>query len=173
MYQSTLVSHIAAAIELQKRSSGAYMVFGKSTPWDNDNNPPTEVEDTEAISEIIGYKKVKQFSLARPLNPGETPIYPTVIYGNQTWVLIPMAQAYAEKARWVYIEAELVPEDFPYGSFRQVGIHLDLVPQSGVNKDNLLPSEVLSTGQLQFYENRKPQNRVANIYVQEQFVIKV
>lgn len=173
MYQSTLVSHIAAAIELQKRNSGAYMVFGKTSAWDNDNNPPLEVEDTEAISEVIGYKKVNKFSLARPIKAGETPAYPTVTYGGQQWVLIPVDKAYEEKARWIYIEAELLPEDFPFGEYRQVGIHLDLTPKSGVNKNNLLPAEVQTTGQLQFYENRKPQNRTASVYVQEQFVIKV
>jgi len=173
MPTTTLVSHIAAAILLQQRHEGAYLVLGKTSAWDNENNPPEEDPNTEAVSEVIGYKKVKQFSLARPLNTNETTSYPVVTYGGQQWVLVPADKAYAEKARWVYVEAEVLPEDFPLGEYRQVGVHLDLVPKSGVTKQNLLPSEVESPGQLQFFENKELQNRTSSVYVQEQFVIAV
>ncbi|AIW03305.1 structural protein [Bacillus phage Mater] len=173
MAKSTLNAHISAAIELQKRQGSAYLVFGKTSPWDNELNPPEEVEDTTAISEIVGYKKTKQFSLARPVRTGETPAYPVVTYGGLQWVLIPADKAYTEKARWLYIEAEILPDEFPLGEFRQVGVHLGLVPKSGVTKQNLLPSEVGTLGELQFYENREPQNRTSSVFVTEQFIIKV
>lgn len=173
MAKSTLRSRVSIALQYQQKQANAYLVFGKSSSWTNDNNPPEEDENTAAISEIIGYKKTKQFSLARPLKQGETPIYPTVTYGGNTWVLIPNDQAYNEKAHWLYVEAEIQPADFPLGMFRQVGVQLGVTPKPGVLKQNLLPSEVSSVGELWFFENREPQNRRGSTMIKEQFIIKV
>lgn len=173
MPTSTLISHIEAAVALQQRSAGAYMAIGKTSAWDNEANPPEEDSNTEALTEVIGYKKVSQFSLARPLKTDETTSYPVVTYGGQQWVLIPVDKAFEEKARWVYVAAEISPDDLPFGTFRQIGVYLDLVPKSGVTKQNLLPDEVQSAGRLQFFENRELQNRTASVFVEEQFIITV
>jgi hypothetical protein len=176
MAKATLNSHIADAIRLQSQYDTAYLVIGKGSPWTDDNNPPEEDENVTAISEIIGYKKVKNFSLARPLASGEdaaTIGYPVVTYASQEWVLIPVDKAYEEKARWVYIEADIQPDDFPLGEYRQVGVHVGLTPNSGITKQNLHPTEVSDTGILRFYENREPQNRTSSVYSLEQFIIKV
>lgn len=161
---------------MQKRIDTAYLVFGKTSEWDNDSNPPNEDEKTEQISEVVGYKKLKQFSLARPLKDSEdedSVDYPIVTYKNTKWVLIPTDRAYEEEARWVYAEAEIHPDEFELGMYRQVGIHLDLEPKSGVTQLNLKPSDVKEAGVLQFFENREPQNRTSSVYVLEQFMIKV
>ena len=173
---STVNSHIADAIHLQSQYDSAYLVIGKTSPWTDDNNPPEEDETVTVISEIIGYKKVKKFSLARPLTAGETAEsigYPVVTYAGQAWALIPVDKAYAEKARWVYVEAEIKPEDFPLGEYRQVGVHVGLIPNAGINKQNLDPTEVASAGLLRFYENKQPQNRTSSVYALEQFMILV
>ncbi|QQO40589.1 baseplate protein [Bacillus phage 015DV002] len=173
---ATLYSNIYDAIQLQSQWSSAYLVIGKTTPWTDDNNPPDEDPNVTEISEVIGYRKVKQFSLARPLSPTETADnapYPVVSYGDKEWVLIPVDKAYEEKAHYVYIEAEVKPDELPLGPYRQVGIHVNLVPKDGVTKQNLLPSEVKDPGILRFYENREPQNRTSSVTVQEQFMVEV
>ncbi|MGV3121055.1 hypothetical protein, partial [Lactiplantibacillus argentoratensis] len=92
---------------------------------------------------------------------------------DKEWVLIPVDKAYEEKAYYVYIEAEIKPDELPLGPYRQVGIHVNLVPNDGVTKQNLLPSEVKDPGILRFYENREPQNRTSSVTVQEQFMVEV
>ncbi|AMQ66615.1 virion structural protein [Bacillus phage Shbh1] len=172
---ATLDSHIYAALTLLEKQSSAYLAIGKPTPWQDDNNPPLEDPKAKTLIDVIGYKKVKNFSLARPIRDGEDPAslqYPTVQYGNTTWVLIPAEQAYVQEAHWLYIDAELLAEDFPPGEYRQVGIHLDLVPHSGVTKLNLLPNEVQNIGHLHFYSNRTPQNRTENVHILEQFIAR-
>ncbi|AII28067.1 virion structural protein [Bacillus phage Bobb] len=171
---STTKSHIADAIQLQAKYESAYLVIGKSTAWTDEENPPEEVADVETVQEVIGYKKVKNFSLARPLATGEdeeTVGFPVVSYRDQKWALVPVSKAYEEKARWVYIEAEIQPDEFPNGEYRQVGIHVDLVPKNGLTKQNLLPSEVTDVGTLRFYENRKAYNLTSNLYSLEQFIV--
>lgn len=176
MAVATLNSHIDSAIRLQKQIDTAYFVFGRRSAWTDEENPPKEDIDTTELDELIGYKKLKQFSLARPLNPEEdisTAKYPVVTYRKESWMLVPKDKAYEEKARWVYAEAEIAPEDFPLGTYRQVGLNINVVPKSGINKLNLLPDEVSKPGKLQFFENREQQNITDNVYVTEQFMIKV
>lgn len=177
MAKATLKSHIYAALNLVKERESAYLAIGKSSPWLDDLNPPNEDENTSSLSEVIGYKKVKQFSLARPLRENEIIAvvggYPIVKYSGDTWVLIPTSEAYVEGARWVYIEIEIDPKDLPEGPYRQVGVHFGLIPRQGVTKGNLLPSDVQDEGVLQFYENREPQSRTRSVHVLEQFMIKV
>lgn len=172
----TLNSHIDSAIQLQKRINSAYMAIGRKEPWNEENNPTDEDRNVNALDSVIGYKRLDKFSLARPLKEGESKKglkYPTVTYGQLDWVLIPIAEAYKEGARWIYAEVNIVPDDFPLGMYRQVGLHLDLVPNKGVTKPNLEPKDVKDSGILYFYANRPPQNRVDNTYVTEQFMIKV
>jgi hypothetical protein len=173
---ATLNSHIADALELQSKYNSAYLVFGKTSPWVDEENPPEESADVSAISEVIGYKKAKRFSLARPLRTGETAesvSYPVITYRSQVWVLVPTDKAYEEKARWVYFEAEILETDFPANQFRQVGVQIGLKPRSNVTKDNLLPSEVADTGVLKLYENKLSQRNGTDVYVREQFMIKI
>ncbi len=173
---ATLNSHIDTAIQLQERINSAYIVFGKTSAWADEENPPEENDKITEISEIVGYKKLKQFSLARPLKAGEDENnvgYPVVTYNSQKWVLVPKNKAYEEEARWLYAEAEIQPNEFPLGRYRQVGLHLGLTPRTGVSKHNLLPADVQDKGILHFYENREPQNRTSSVYVLEQFMIKV
>lgn len=173
---STTRSHIESAIDIQKRYNSAYLVLAKTTAWADESNPPNESEDLTDLTEVIGYKKVKRFNLARPLRAGETAEtvgFPVVNYASQSWALIPVDQAYAQGARWLYIEADIQPTDFPLGSYRQVGVHLNLVPKTGVTKQNLLPSEVQDKGILKFYENRELTTRTASVYALEQFMVKV
>lgn len=172
----TLNSHIYTAIQMQQNLNSAYLVIGRKTAWANDNNPPEEDIKTDKLEEIIGYKKLKQYSLARPLNVGETAEtapYQTVTYNGLVWVLIPVEKAYEEKAHWLYVTAEILPTDFPTGMYRQVGVNVGLQPTSGVTKPNLLPTEVFNSGVLLFYENRQPQNRTSSVHVLEKFMIKV
>lgn len=173
---ATLNAHVHFALEAYKQLNKAYLVIGKTSPWDNEENPPTESESTDSLLEIIGYKRLKQYSLARPLKQEETAddiSYPVVTYAGLEWALIPTDKAYEEGARWLYISAEIEPSDFPYGEYRQVGIQTNVQPKQGINKPNLLPSEVADEGTLLFYENREPQNRTSSVYVLEQFMVRV
>jgi hypothetical protein len=170
MAVATINSHIYDAIRLQALHGEAYMAFGKQSSWPDDENPPVEDPNTASLSEVIGYKKVRKFSLARPLAAEETTSYPTVTYKSMTWALIPVDKAYDEKAYWVYIDAEVNPGELPEGQYRQVGVQVGLKPKAGVTKENLLPSEVEDPGTLRLFSNLKPTNLTSSSTSLEQFV---
>ena len=55
-----------------KAKATPYFVFGKTSAWDDDKNPPAPNRAVNALSEIIGYKKVSTISMCRPKKPNET-----------------------------------------------------------------------------------------------------
>lgn len=166
-------SRVYASLQLRAKEASTYLVIGKTSAWTNEDAPPQADPNTTTLQEVVGYKKVTKMSLCRPFVEGETTTLPTVTYGAKKYVLVPDAQAYTQKAMMVYIEAEIVGEELPLGTYRQVGIHTDVTPKSGVTKKALLPTEVSSTGVLQFFENRKQQNRTADVTVREKFIVNM
>lgn len=139
-----------------------YIGIGKSSAWVDDNNPPAPDPDAAGLEEPIGYRKADKKYLVIPYDNREVgPNDILIDYVNGTqWLVIPEENALQEKARYVYIETTILPEDFPLGPYRQVGIFTNLVKQVGVGeKYNLLPSEVADPGILEVLDNRKPSTR--------------
>lgn len=166
-------SRVYASLQLKAKEPSMYLALGKTTPWTNEDAPPETDPNTTTLQEVIGYKKVSTVSLCRPYVTGETTSLPTITYGKQKFVLVPDEQAYTEKAMMVYIEAEVVEDELPLGTFRQVGIHTDVIPKNGVTKEALLPSDITSAGILQFFDNRQQQNRTADVTVREKFIVNM
>lgn len=156
-----------------KAKATPYFVFGKTSAWDDDKNPPAPKREVNALSEIIGYKKVSTVSMCRPKKPNETSNYQTVYYNNQEWLLVPDANAETENATYIYYEVDVLPSDFPLGTYRQVGLQFDVKPKTGVTKSNLLPTELSSAGYLYAYENSKPVNRIENVTINNRFILSV
>lgn len=86
--------------------------------------------------------------------------------------MIPKEKAKEEGAKWVYLETDIVGEELPLGTYRQVGVHSDLQPNTSISKPNLLPGEVQNVGTLLLIDNRQFQNRTAQGTVKERFIIE-
>lgn len=168
---ATTQAHVDAALYLKNKAATTYMALGKTSAWTNENIPPIPTESKTTLDELIGFKKMDTVSLCRPLAANETTAYPTISYNSQTWVLVPDAAAQTEKACYVYYEVKIKGTDLPTGEYRQVGVFTDLTRKTGVTKTNLLPTEVQSRGLLQFYDNRRRQNRTEQVTVIERFIV--
>lgn len=164
-------SRVYAALQLKNKKDSMYLVIGKTSAWTNESTPPETDPNTSSLQEVVGYKKVGKVSLCREYAESDGSKYPIINYGSQKFVLISDSDAYTEKAYMVYIETELSGTELPVGTFRQVGLHTDLVPKSGVTKEALLPNEVTNAGILQFFENRQQQNRTADVTIREKFIV--
>ena len=169
---ATLNSHIEIAKNIASKASTTYMVIGKTTPWTNEQTPPTPTENVTSLQEIIGYKKATKVTLVRPAVSPADDTKTKITYGSKSWVEVTEANAVAEGAKWIYMEAEIVGDELPLGSYRQVGFVNGLQPNSGVMKTNLLPSEVSNSGTLMYYDNKQFQNRTAQTTVKERFIIE-
>nr|DAI05664.1 MAG TPA: Baseplate wedge protein [Herelleviridae sp.] len=149
-----------------------YLALGKTTPWTNESAPPNPDPNTNILSEVVGYKKVSKTNLCRAYIEGDEAKYPTVSYGSRKFTLIPDEDGYKEQAWMVYVEAEVTGDELPLGTFRQVGIHTDVVTKAGAGEQKAFtPNEITDTGILQFFENRQQQNRTADVILKEKFII--
>lgn len=169
----TTNARIQASIDYVKKASNTYVAIGRQTPWTNEQAPPTEDVNAVTLQEVIGYKKVKKVSLCKPIEEGEDTPYVKVEYAGKHYALVPVEKAFQEKTTLVYYESEILGTDLPTGLYRQVGIHTGVTPKTGITKPNLLPSEVQSTGVLEFYENKQFQNRTLETKVYERFILSV
>ena len=160
---TTLKGHVSRAMDFFHKPD-IYFMLGRTTPWDDENNPPVP-NATDEIEEVLGYKKVESIFMVVPDNSG------TLVYRNTKWKIVPLDQALAKGARWVYISSYLTYEELPLESYRQIGITTKLVKKAGVapGKMNLLPTEVADAGILEVINNRKPIYRQTDL--REQLVM--
>lgn len=164
---ATNVSRVHAALQF-KSQEPFYVSLGRPEPWEDDPNPPKEDGSITQMESLIGFKKAKRISLARE-SYVEEPDYESITYKRQNYALIPDEDAYAQNARYVYLEIQIMNDDFPQGEFRQVGLHTNVKPNEG--KAILLPEEVTDQGFLQFVTNRRPQKRNQNVDITIRYLI--
>lgn len=153
-------SHVQSALDFKTLYlPNTYIGIGRTTPWSDEQNPPACDPAANQISEVIGYKLVSSFTLVRPPNAGETIPENAIIYRDTPWIIISDEQAYLQNATYVYISADIVGDELPLATFRQTGLYLNLIPNSGVTQPNLIPSQVQSYGILKGYVNDVPVTR--------------
>jgi len=163
---STTNAHVSRALDFFKNDK-VYFAIGRTTSWPNDANgkteldptfqPPLEDKELSALEELVGYKKVESMHL---VVPDET--NGTISYQNTKWRIVTVEQAYAEKARYVYMTTSIRYDELPLGFYRQVGVYAGIERAVGVSvsKNNLLPSEAKAGfGVLEVVDNRGPSNR--------------
>ena len=169
---ATLASHVESAKYLVSKADSFYLTIGKTSPWSNETNPPQPDETITSLTEVIGYKKATKVALVRPAQSPQDDNKTLISYGNKSWVEIQPENAQSEGAKWVYIEGNIIGDELPLGTYRQVGFTMGLVPNTGVNKQNLLPSEVQTAGTLMFFDNKQFQNRTAQSSAKERCIIE-
>lgn len=152
---ATNIHHVEEAIEFFKKTN-LYMAVGRSTAWTDEEAPPADNADATVIEEIIGYKKIDSIYLVTPDVNG------TIVYRSQKFKIVAEADAFTQGAKYVYVEAKLLYDQFPLTTFRQVGLFAGTTRKAGVeDKSVLLPSEVESPGKLRVIGNYKKQERFA------------
>lgn len=163
--------YVDNALRLYNKKDSAYIILGRSqTPWSDETKPDTEDPTATRIQEVQGLRKVTTASVCRVLADGEAALNPTISYGGTTWELVGADEAFITQASYVYFGALIDVNDFPGGTYRQVGLVTDVIPNAGINVSALTPDEVSDFGTLQMYQNTVPYNRT-NTKVLEQFII--
>lgn len=135
-----------------KQNSTFWIGVGRTTPWDDENDPPDETRLDELTEPII-FVRAWNVSLCKPvLADGD------VVYRGQHYAFVSDARAVDEMARFIYMVAELHPaQGQPYGTYRQRAIMTNLVPAVGHENDLwLAPANVLDQGVTELLENDTP-----------------
>lgn len=154
---TTVGAHVSRALDFFAKQD-IYFAIGRTTPWEDDNNPPSPNSDMTSIDEVIGYKKLEASHLVIPDDAG------TISYRESNWKIVPKDDAYTQKAKWVYIETTIRYDELPLGFYRQIGVYtgLKLKSTTEAGQTALLPDQVEDPGILEIVDNRGPSNRLAD-----------
>ena len=147
-----------------KRSNGTstYLIFGGTTAWPDDNNPPEIPDGTKTIPDAFcACKATVMFAKEDVAGtyacevPDEDGIVQTVLYSeiaSEAALLAYTGNIYA------LFQATLNDTNIPLiTNWRKLGFSTDLVPTAGHEADTfLLAANVSTWGQLETLEYRKP-----------------
>ena len=156
----TISKKVRQAFEFQQKTD-VWIGIGRTTAWDDEENAPDPSNAALALDEIVGLVKPASLQMVVPATDGEIEMFAqkfhalTPPYDIDTLI--------AAGARWVYVPAWLMYDQFPVVAYRQEGVYSGVVPAAGAPPGAvvLLPAQVDSYGQLEALTNReKIQRRV-------------
>ena len=165
---SPYVSRTAKAIQFYKNNKdknsdkGLMLCIaeGPTNGWtiiDGIENVPLPTLDTKQLLNPIGFKRFKNMYFVVPNNSGNIFVagiaWSRIFAGSEETLY---DSAFANNARWLYIEAELEPTEFVGETYRQVGLYSDLKINTSVvtdyaTRERFLPSEIVRTGSASNY----------------------
>jgi len=153
----TTLHHVLKAQRFYEET-GKYMVIGRTTAWADENNPPEEDPDTEALDEVVAYAPVttEKYYLRDDING----TFEWPAGSGQKWTEVQPANILTEKPTHVFVSADFERDDAPLVTYRQAGFHTGLVLAPGAPAgEEVVPAQVSDPGTLEAYDNRPPSTR--------------
>lgn len=141
--------------KLMKDNFEFWIGLGRTTPWDNDDNPPQETSSVDIISDICGLRKAEIVSFVVPDAAGD------IVFRGARYRRVNDNEIYSVKSRWLYIATWFEFDLFPLVTFRQTAVFVDVIPRVGFEGYKmLLPNQIQSYGIMLGYINHYPRKRV-------------
>ncbi len=134
-------------------SGNIFIGLGRSTPWDDEDNPPTPSAELTNIEEPILYKKPDRLAFATiDDDNGTIPVL------GHLYRLLSTEEARIVQCRSVLFQVSISILDFgEETSYRQIGLFNFLIPSEGNEmKTVLLPEEIDDVGYPFHIANRSP-----------------
>ena len=150
-----------------------FIAIGRTSPWEDENNPPYPSETQTEVEELIGLQRVDSYKFAKVIpNPTtlqkRTGVYYKGLYYSVTQDSeIALSEGYTSIMVQVTLDRDTV-ESIPVGvTFRQVGLYIDVnaTPeeiQYGITKEQWLNKLEADRGTLEVIDNRAPLSRQDN-----------
>ena len=121
---STYIGRAKTAYDL-KTGSTFWVGFGRTTAWDDEETPPDVTFSEDAIEEPFLYVKATYTSCCKPAETGDIEV------AGQQYSFVADEDVLDELAYFMYALVELDYTEMTHGTFRQVGLFTNLVPQAG------------------------------------------
>lgn len=147
-----------------------FIAIGRTSPWENENEPPYPDETQTEVTELIGLQRVDSYKFAKVI-PNPTTLqkrtsvyYKGLYYATTQDQEIALSEGYTSIMVQVTLDRDTV-ESIPVGvTFRQVGLYIDVnaTPeqiQYGITRaqwDQMLQED---KGTLEVIDNRPPLGR--------------
>jgi hypothetical protein len=140
-----------------KQENNLYLAIGRTTPWDDEDNPDTPLVTQTEIEELIYIKKINVKHLIIDDDPYDA-YGPDVEVGGYGYTFVDDANAFIQTAMGVYFSntiyfGDIAPTDITY---RQVGILLNPKDALGalLTDGEYLAASVADQGELLYVDNR-------------------
>jgi len=141
-----------------KNEENLYLAIGRTTPWDDENNPPTPSVSDIQVTELIYIKKITVKHLAILDTPYDA-YGIDVSVGGYDYNYVADEDAYSLAIPKVYLSTSIFFSDIAptNTSFRQIGILLNPQDVYGSNLTGIeyLAASVGDQGELLYLENRE------------------
>lgn len=150
-----------------------FIAIGRTSPWEDENNPPYPDEKSQEITELIGLQRVDSYKFAKVI-PNPTTLqkrtgiyYKGLYYATTQDSEVALAEGYTSILVRVTLDRDTV-ESIPVGvTFRQVGLYVGVnaTPDEikyGITRaqwENKLDED---KGTLEVIDNRPPLGRQAD-----------
>ena len=138
-----------------------WLLLGRTAAWTDELNPPAPSITDVTLDDVIGAKRCT-LQWVSPSPTGEiTLIGPS---GEEKWTAYTdEATAVAAGCHWVMVTGEVLGDEIPTTTFRQLGFFSGLVPTAGNEGLNALSAaQIQSVGYVESIENRQAYPRTAN-----------
>lgn len=151
---------IESALDLKEKA--LWIAFaGITTPWPDDDNPPTPGPGETDVTEPLVYVKAAVKQIVKPVTQGAWEAIPAdqrvpLPLNGIYYAYVDDADAYDEYARWIYVRGSLNPaaSGHPTGTFRMVRVLSGLTPAAGhEGAEWLLSANVADRGKLRWGDN--------------------
>jgi len=160
----TNAQRILNALSL-KQEVNLYIAIGRTTPWTDEENPPTPLVTDLTIDELIYIKKITVKHLVIDDDPYDA-YGPDVEVGGYGYSYVADADAFSDSAMSVYLSQsiyfdDIAPTDTTY---RQLGILLNPKDADGelLTGVEYLGAAVIDQGEVLYIDNREAVTRDAS-----------
>jgi hypothetical protein len=163
---------------LELKNKDLWVEFGRpTTPWDDENIPPSPVPGAVDVDTPYLYVEATLKTVCRPAVDNDEYVAAganAVTVGTTQYIFVADEDAYDESARWLYVKAAIdVAGGYPSGTYRQVRLFSGLTPALGHESDAwLLPANVTDPGIRQWTDTCPPEintaaaKKAANIIIE-------
>jgi len=133
-------------------ASNVFVGVGRTTPWENEEQPPSPTSDITELEELILYKRPDRLSFVIPDSEGN------IVVRGQNYKAITIEEAYDVQSQLVLVQINFTVTDFGgEANYRQIGVFNHVIPKEGKeNKTILLPAEIANPGYPLHIINRSP-----------------
>lgn len=139
-------------------TANTFVGVGRTTPWEDEEDPPAPSLTDTTLEELIIYKRPNRLTFVTNDDNGEI----TILGGK--YRALTLEEARDLQAQQVLIQTTFSTADFGGpADYRQIGVFTYVVPTAGnESKSILLPSEIEDPGLIIHLTNRSPYYCYAN-----------
>jgi hypothetical protein len=157
MGKLTTIGRGQRGIDFFRGRTSIWVGLGRTTPWPDEDNPPSESVSASAVDELFGLRLFEEASLVIESETG------SITHEGKTYARVDESQLDEFPTNLLYVKFVVEPDQFPGIDYRQYGVFVDAIPGQGFSDYSALtPGQFQSLGRLVYLDNFTKVTRYTN-----------